>query len=54
MAFSRDGKTKDYVQHHMARESALIAPVLREGAGGHFYVCGDAKHMAKVRQRPPC
>lgn len=50
VAFSREGAAKDYVQHHMARESALIAPVLRESAGGYFYVCGDAKHMAKVRR----
>lgn len=40
------------MQHHMARESALIAPVLKENGGGHFYVCGDAKHMAKVQFSP--
>lgn len=49
VAFSRDGTTKDFVQHHMAREADLIAPVLRDNGPGYFYVCGDAKHMAKVR-----
>ena len=49
VAFSRDGTTKDYVQHHMAREADLIAPVLKGDGPGYFYVCGDAKHMAKVR-----
>lgn len=48
VAFSRDGKHKDYVQHHMECEAKLIAPVLTEAGDGHFYVCGDAKHMAKV------
>ncbi|CAL8469233.1 g8774 [Coccomyxa elongata] len=47
VAFSRDGTIKDYVQHHMAREADLIAPVLRDDGPGYFYVCGDAKHMAK-------
>ncbi len=49
-AFSRDGAQKDYVQHHMAREAALVAPVLAPDGAGCFYVCGDAKNMAKARQ----
>ena len=50
VAFSREGKQKDYVQHHIAREAALVAPLLREGpeSQGIFYICGDAKNMAKV------
>jgi sulfite reductase (NADPH) flavoprotein alpha-component len=44
-AFSRDQLTKVYVQDRM-RENA---PALWEWikAGAHFYVCGDAKRMAK-------
>ena len=50
VAFSREGEQKDYVQHHIAREAALVAPLLREGpeSQGIFYICGDAKNMAKV------
>ena len=50
VAFSREGQQKDYVQHHIAREAALVAPLLREGpeSQGIFYICGDAKNMAKV------
>ena len=48
VAFSRDGPQKDYVQHHMLREGGLIAPVLDPQGAGHFYVCGDAKNMARV------
>ena len=51
VAFSRESEQKDYVQHHIAREAALVAPLLREGpeSQGIFYICGDAKNMAKVR-----
>lgn len=50
MAFSREGSQKDYVQHHIEREPKLVAPLLREGpeTQGIFYICGDAKNMAKV------
>eukprot|EP00052_Salpingoeca_macrocollata_P018109 m.148495 g.148495 ORF g.148495 m.148495 type:complete len:101 (+) comp20601_c0_seq4:82-384(+) len=36
--------TKDYVQHHVKREAAVVGDLLEKGA--HFYICGDAKHMA--------
>ena len=44
-AFSRDQAHKVYVQHRMLEQSAEIWKWLEEGA--HFYVCGDAKRMAK-------
>ena len=44
-AFSRDQAHKIYVQHRMLENAAEIWQWLEEGA--HFYVCGDAKRMAK-------
>ncbi len=44
-AFSRDGADKVYVQHRMAEHGAELWRWLADG--GHFYVCGDAKRMAK-------
>ena len=48
-AFSRDGTGpgagKCYVQHRMLEHAADIWKWLRDGA--HFYVCGDARRMAK-------
>lgn len=44
-AFSRDQAHKIYVQHKMLEQAAEIWKWLEEGA--HFYVCGDAKRMAK-------
>lgn len=47
VAFSReqaDGQ-KVYVQHLLGRNSAVIWDCLKRNA--YFYVCGDAKHMAK-------
>ncbi|HWB60422.1 MAG TPA: sulfite reductase subunit alpha [Chthoniobacteraceae bacterium] len=44
-AFSRDQAHKVYVQHRMLENAAEIWKWLEEGA--HFYVCGDAKRMAK-------
>ena len=44
-AFSRDQADKIYVQHRMEEEGAELWRWLDEGA--FFYVCGDAKRMAK-------
>ena len=44
-AFSRDGDQKLYVQHRMAEQGEELWKWLSDGA--HFYVCGDAKRMAK-------
>ena len=44
-AFSRDQAEKVYVQDRMAENAAELWQWLEEGA--HFYVCGDAKRMAK-------
>ncbi len=44
-AFSRDQAAKVYVQDRMAEHGAELWNWLAEG--GHFYVCGDAKRMAK-------
>ncbi len=45
LAFSRDQAEKIYVQTRMAEKAAELWAWLEEGA--HFYVCGDAKRMAK-------
>jgi sulfite reductase (NADPH) flavoprotein alpha-component len=45
LAWSRDGARKTYVQDKMREEGAELWRWLSEGA--HFYVCGDAKRMAK-------
>jgi sulfite reductase (NADPH) flavoprotein alpha-component len=45
LAFSRDQADKVYVQHRMRENAAELWRWLEEGA--HFYVCGDAKRMAK-------
>ncbi len=45
LAFSRDQERKVYVQHRMLENAAEMWRWLEEGA--HFYVCGDAKRMAK-------
>jgi sulfite reductase (NADPH) flavoprotein alpha-component len=44
-AFSRDQPEKIYVQHRMLEHGARIWAWLERGA--HFYVCGDAKRMAR-------
>ena len=44
-AFSRDQPEKIYVQHMLKKHSKEIFEWLEKGAV--FYVCGDAKHMAK-------
>jgi sulfite reductase (NADPH) flavoprotein alpha-component len=45
VAFSRDRPQKIYVQHRMWDERRDLVDWLEGGA--HFYVCGDAKAMAK-------
>jgi sulfite reductase (NADPH) flavoprotein alpha-component len=45
LAFSRDQSYKIYVQQRMLEEGKELWDWLQNGA--YFYVCGDAKHMAK-------
>ena len=45
LAFSRDQKEKVYVQNRMLENATELWKWLEDGA--HFYVCGDAKRMAK-------
>jgi sulfite reductase (NADPH) flavoprotein alpha-component len=45
-AFSRDQQEKIYVQHRLEEHGAELWSWLQ--AGAHFYVCGDASHMAKA------
>ena len=45
LAFSRDQSEKIYVQNRMLQAAAELWNWLE--AGAHFYVCGDAKRMAK-------
>src|SRR5882724_6677284 len=45
LAFSRDQAHKIYVQHRMLEQGKEIWAWLQNGA--YFYVCGDAKRMAK-------
>ncbi len=45
LAFSRDQTEKVYVQHRMRENAAELWAWLDKGA--HFYVCGDARRMAK-------
>ena len=44
-AFSRDQLLKIYVQDRMRENAAELWTWIERGA--HFYVCGDAKRMAK-------
>jgi sulfite reductase (NADPH) flavoprotein alpha-component len=44
-AFSRDQPQKLYVQHKILEHAKDVYKWLEEGA--HFYVCGDARQMAK-------
>jgi sulfite reductase (NADPH) flavoprotein alpha-component len=45
LAFSRDQADKIYVQQRMRENAAELWQWMEQG--GHFYVCGDAKRMAK-------
>jgi len=45
LAFSRDQERKVYVQHRMQEHAAELWRWVSDG--GHVYVCGDAKRMAK-------
>ena len=49
LAWSRDGTQKTYVQDRMRESGADLWKWLEGGA--HFYVCGDAKRMAKDVER---
>lgn len=45
LAWSRDGSQKVYVQDRMRQDAAEVWRWLQQGT--HFYICGDAKRMAK-------
>jgi sulfite reductase (NADPH) flavoprotein alpha-component len=45
LAFSRDQSYRIYVQHRMIEAAKELWSWLQNGA--YFYVCGDARHMAK-------
>jgi sulfite reductase (NADPH) flavoprotein alpha-component len=49
LAWSRDGAQKFYVQDRMRETGRELWSWLQEGA--HFYICGDAKRMAKDVER---
>ena len=49
LAFSRDQAEKIYVQQRMRENAAELWQWMEQG--GHFYVCGDAKRMAKDVER---
>jgi sulfite reductase (NADPH) flavoprotein alpha-component len=46
LAWSRDATEKSYVQHRMLENAAEIWKSI-DSEGAHFFVCGDARRMAK-------
>ena len=46
LAWSRDSAGKSYVQHKMMESTAEIWKWM-DSEGAHFFVCGDARRMAK-------
>jgi sulfite reductase (NADPH) flavoprotein alpha-component len=46
LAWSRDSADKSYVQHRILANAAEIWKWI-DGEGAHFFVCGDARRMAK-------
>ena len=52
LAWSRDGAHKTYVQQRIRESGAELWDWLQRGA--HFYVCGDAKRMAKDVEQAVC
>jgi sulfite reductase (NADPH) flavoprotein alpha-component len=46
LAWSRDSAGKSYVQHKMSENAAEIWKWM-ESESAHFFVCGDARRMAK-------
>ena len=52
LAWSRDGAQKVYVQQRIREAGAELWSWLERGA--HFYVCGDAKRMAKDVEAAIC
>lgn len=45
VAFSRDQEQKVYVTHLLKNDESLVWEIIK--SGGHIYVCGDAKNMAR-------
>jgi NADPH-ferrihemoprotein reductase len=45
IAFSRDQQEKIYVTHLLKNDESLVWDIIK--SGGHIYVCGDAKNMAR-------